>query len=164
MPKNKNDKFISFYLKFDVFVSFSGAGCDPQVSARGHHGAHGDRRQREHGALHLDEVRHREAGRRLPDPRGQGVQPTHPRQQRRGAAAPARQGVAQAARVGALLAHRQVHPRQGHHRQQGHGGARGGRRHRRRHQRRTGPQEGRRRLCNGQFSILKMTKNFYFCY
>lgn len=59
-----------------------------------------------------------------------------------GATEPDRQGVAEAARAGALLAHRQVHAGEGHDRVQGLRHARGGRRHRRRYQRRTGAQKG----------------------
>ena len=52
-------------------------GCDTQVSARGHHGAHGDGGQREHGALHRAQVWHPASGRRLPRHGGKGVEHAH---------------------------------------------------------------------------------------
>ncbi len=59
-----------------------------------------------------------------------------------GVAAGARQGVAEAARVGAIVPAGQVHAGEGHHRVAHHREPRGGRRHRGRNQRRTRAQEG----------------------
>ena len=42
-----------------------------------YHSEDGDRRQREHGALHRRQVRHTEAHGRLPHIGGQGVQHAH---------------------------------------------------------------------------------------
>lgn len=71
-----------------------GAGGDQAMPEGGYYRPYGDWRQREHGQVDSDEVRHRQAERRLPHSRGQGVQQADQGQQRRGAATSAGQSMA----------------------------------------------------------------------
>ena len=59
-----------------------GAGRNPQVSAVGHNGANGDRRQREHGTQHRYQVWNSQTRRRLSCTRRTRVQPEDTRNYR----------------------------------------------------------------------------------
>ena len=67
----------------DSCVNVSGSRGDTQVPACRHHSSHGDRRQREHGAVDCDQVWHPQARRRLPRPRRTRIQRQNPRVARR---------------------------------------------------------------------------------
>lgn len=69
-----------------LFLSPSppGAGGHPQVSARRHHRAHGDRGQHQHRQGHRRQVWHHPPRRRLHLPGGQRLQPANQERERRG--------------------------------------------------------------------------------
>lgn len=127
-----------------------GAGCDPALSERRYHCPNGDRRQCEHCAFDCNEMRHSVERRRLSCHRRQGIQSSDTRSYDQSRPlGPLRQGLAESASAGAVLAAGQVHAGQRHHQQPAESVARGGGCHRRRHQRWSCVEEGRCWLCDG---------------